>query len=79
MDGGDETVVVFDVEDRDRIAARHDDLVGRREDSAQGDEIGEILAPHERRPMAERRCRGRMEHGVVLKALERDEAHEGRG
>ena len=76
VDGGDESVVVFDVEDRDGIAARDSDLVGRREDPAQGDEIGKVLVAHENRPVAEGRCDGRMPGGVILKALAGDKAHE---
>ncbi len=77
VNGGDETEMVFDIEDRDRIAARDDDLVGRRKNTAQGDKVSEILALHQRRPMAEGWRRGRMERGVIPKAFERDEAHEG--
>jgi hypothetical protein len=75
MDRCDQSVVVLDVENRDRLTAGYLDLVRRWQNFPQIDQVLKTPAANEFFPVIEGRGRWWMTFGIVAQPFDRDDAH----
>ena len=75
VDGGDQAVMALDVENGHGLAAVHLNLIGRRQDPAEFDQVVEAAAGNEFLPVAQGRGSRRMAGGIVSQAFFCDDSH----
>jgi len=75
VDGGDQAVMILDVENGHGPSAGHLDLVGGRQDPAERDQVIKVAPGDQRGPMSEGAGSGRMQLGEFSKAFDGDDPH----
>lgn len=75
VDGGDEAVMILDAEECDGPSAGYLDLIGGGQDTAECDQVFEVIPGDQRGPVREGAGCGRMQLGEFSKAFDGDDPH----